>query len=400
MRIGIFSDSYPPYINGVSTSILMLKEALEKKGHEVFIVTVNPNKMKYEFEDNKKIIRIPGIPIGIYDYRLTGIYPLRVINTIRKWKLDVIHSQTEFGIGTFSRVIASQLRIPIVHTYHTYYEDYMYYITKGHFDKASRRFVRELANFYCDKSIDELIVPTKKIYDVYKNKYKFKREINIIPTGLDISRFYKENFDIKDVNKLKEKYKINKDDLTLLFVGRIGKEKNIDLLINNMIDDKRLKLIIIGDGPDINFYKDLVKEKKLENNVIFVGKVPYNEIPIYYQLGNIFVTASKSETQGLTVIEALASSLPVIAINDESFRNVINTENGFIFETDEEYKDILKKILNDRKILDNLSENARISSNKYSSDTFASNVLKVYEKAIEKRKNKTIINKIKESFDD
>ena len=163
MRIGLFSDTYPPYINGVSTSTLMLKLALEKLGHEVFVVTVNPNKMKYEYEDNGKIIKIPGIPIGIYDYRLTGIYPLRVINKIRKWKLDVIHTQTEFGVGTFARVISSQLRIPIVHTYHTYYEDYTYYITKGHFKKTSKKVVRELANFYCDKSIDELIVPTKKI---------------------------------------------------------------------------------------------------------------------------------------------------------------------------------------------------------------------------------------------
>lgn len=399
MRIGIFSDTYPPYINGVSTSILMLKESLEKLGHEVFIVTVNPNKMKYEYEDN--IIRIPGIPIGIYDYRLTGIYPLRVINKIRKWKLDVIHSQTEFGVGTFARVISSQLRIPIVHTYHTYYEDYMYYITKGHFDKASRRFVRELANFYCDKTIDELIVPTKKIYDVYKDKYKFKRDINIIPTGLDIKRFYKENFDIKKVNELKKKYGINKEDFVLLFVGRIGKEKNIDLLISNMIDNKNLKLVIIGDGPDIDFYKDLVKEKNLDKNVIFVGKILYNEIPIYYQLGSIFTTASKSETQGLTVIEALASSLPVLAINDDSFKDVVvNGENGFIFETEEEYKEILKKLLNNKELINSLSKQARISSNKYSSDEFAKSVLKVYEKAIEKRKNKTIITKIKESFND
>ena len=399
MRIGIFSDTYPPYINGVSTSILMLKEALEKLGHEVFIVTVNPNKMKYEYKDN--IIRIPGIPTGIYDYRLTGIYPLRVINKIRKWKLDVIHSQTEFGVGTFARVISSQLRIPIVHTYHTYYEDYMYYITKGHFDKASRRLVRELANFYCDKTIDELIVPTKKIYDVYKDKYKFKRDINIIPTGLDINRFHKENFDIKEIAELKRKYGINKDDFSILFVGRIGKEKNIDLLINGMPNNKKLKLIIIGDGPDISFYKKLVKDKKLDKNVIFVGKVPYNEIPIYYQLGNVFATASKSETQGLTVIEALSSSLPVLAISDDSFKDVIiNEQNGFIFQTEEEYNKILNKLLDNRNLLVNLSNEARISSNKYSSDEFAKNVLKVYEKAIEKRKNKTIITKIKESFND
>ena len=119
MRIGLFTDTYPPYINGVSTSIAMLQNALEKQGHEVFIVTVNAEKMKYENEE--KVIRIPGIPIGIYDYRLTGIYPLRAIEKIRKWNLDVIHSHTEFGVGTFARLIAKQLNIPLVHTCHTMY---------------------------------------------------------------------------------------------------------------------------------------------------------------------------------------------------------------------------------------------------------------------------------------
>ena len=126
MRIGIFTDTYPPYINGVSTSVIMLQKALEKKGNEVFIVTVNADNMSYKYENENKIIRIPGIPIGIFDYRLTGIYPLRAIEKIKKWNLDIIHSHTEFGVGTFARIIAKQLNIPLVHTYHTMYEDYVH----------------------------------------------------------------------------------------------------------------------------------------------------------------------------------------------------------------------------------------------------------------------------------
>ena len=397
MRIGIFTDSYMPYINGVSTSVSVLENALKKLGHEVFIVTVNPKKTKYEITD--KMIKLPGLKVGIYDYRLSGIYPLRVINTIRKWKLDVIHSQSEFSVGTFARIIGSQFRIPIVHTYHTYYEDYMYYLTKGYFDKTGKKVIKELVKFYCDKSIDELIVPTKKMYDIFKEKYKFKRDINIIPTGLEIERFYKENFDTKEISKLKEKYGINENDLVLLFVGRIAKEKNIDLLINNMINSDKIKLLIIGDGPDIDFYKDLALKKHL-NNVIFIGKVMYEDIPIYYQLASLFVTASKSETQGLTVIEALSSSLPVIIINDESFNGVIDSSNGFVFNNAMEYKNILNNLLDNREILNEMSINARNSASKYSSLTFAKNVCEVYEKAVDKNKNKTLITKIKESFDE
>ena len=141
MRIGIFTDSYTPFINGVTTSVLMLKKGLEKKGHTVYVVTVNNENMKYKLDEKGKVLRLPGVPIGIYDYRLTGIYPLKAINIIKKWNLDVIHCQTEFGVGTFARIIAKQLNIPLVHTYHTMYEDYIHYITKGYFISTGKNVV-------------------------------------------------------------------------------------------------------------------------------------------------------------------------------------------------------------------------------------------------------------------
>ena len=158
MRIGLFTDTYPPFINGVSTSIAMLESALRKKGHQVYIVTVNPDQMQYSFEKN--IIRLPGIPVGIYDYRLTGIYPLKAINKIKEWNLDIIHSHTEFGVGTFARIMARQLDIPIVHTYHTMYEDYVHYITKGYFDTTSKKIVEHLTKSYLKKnmSIQEIFI--------------------------------------------------------------------------------------------------------------------------------------------------------------------------------------------------------------------------------------------------
>jgi len=177
LRIGIFTDTYTPHINGVVTSVLMLKKALEKKGHIVYIVTVNDKGLKYQYEDNGKTIRIPRVPTGIYDYRLTTIYPLKVLKKIKKWNLDVIHSQTEFGIGTFARIISKQFNIPLVHTYHTMYEDYVHYITHGYFNKSSKKIVEYLTLFYCDKTISELIVPTKKTYELFKEKYRVDRNV-------------------------------------------------------------------------------------------------------------------------------------------------------------------------------------------------------------------------------
>ena len=299
MRIGIFTDTYPPYINGVSTSIVMLENALKKMGHEVFIVTVNPER--YSFKEDDHIIRIPGIPIGIYDYRLTGIYPLKAIKKIKKWDLDVIHSHTEFGIGTFARIIAKQLDIPLVHTYHTMYEDYVHYITKGYFNRSSKKLVEYLTKFYCDKTATELIVPTKKTYDLFKEKYHFEKDVHIVPTGIEIERFFKEKFDPKKVSALRDKLGLNEDDFVILFVGRLGEEKSVDVLIDGHVLISRkypqAKLVIVGDGPDIDKFKKRVRRLKLDNNVIFVGRVAWEEVPLYYQLASVFATASRTETQ-------------------------------------------------------------------------------------------------------
>ena len=197
MRIGLFTDSYPPFINGVSTSVEMLKKALEQKGHTVYVVTVGQNALHYEYDEKEHVLKIPGMPIGIYDYRISRIYPLKVINQMKSWNLDIIHSHTEFGIGIFARLFAKQESIPLVHTYHTMYEDYTHYITKGYFDKSSKKIVEYLTMFYCDKTARELIVPTEKTYRLFKEKYHYDKPINVIPTGMDLEKFHQENLDLK-----------------------------------------------------------------------------------------------------------------------------------------------------------------------------------------------------------
>ena len=391
MRIGIFTETYTPYISGLVTSELMLKNALEKKGHTVYVVTANLTSSKYEYDEKERVLRIPGIPTGIYDSRLTSIYPIKAINKIKSWNLEVIHSQTEFAIGTFARLFAKQYNIPIVHTYHTMYEDYVHYITKGHFDKSSKKLVEYLTKFYCDKTINELIVPTKKAYDLFKEKYNVKRNIHIVPTGIEVERFYKEKIDIKKIRELKKKYNFSKRDFIAIFVGRIAEEKNVPFLIEvteNIIKEKpNFKLLIIGDGPDKENYENMVKERNLEKNIIFTGKVAWEAIPIYYQLGDVFVSASQSETQGLTIIEAMAASLPALCIDDESFRNtVIDDLNGYLFKDKKECKEIILKLMNDKKLLENIQIGARNSAEMHSSKYFAEKVLDVYKLAINNHK--------------
>ena len=403
MRIGLFTDTYPPYINGVSTSVLMLKQGLEKLGHEVYVVTVNSENFHYKKEDN--VLMIPGIPIGIYDFRMTSLYPLRALKIIKSWNLDVIHTHTEFAVGTFARLIAKQYNIPLVHTYHTMYEEYIYYITKGYFDGASKKLVEYLTLFLCDKTVEELIVPTKKTHDLFKEKYKVKRDVHIIPSGIDVTRFYKENVDLLSIKSLKKELNIKKDDFVILFVGRIAKEKSIDFLIKNLkaILKKvpKARMIIVGDGPDMNELALLVRENKLDKHVIFTGKVPWSEIPKYYQLANVFVTASKTETQGLTVIEAMAAEKPVVAIKDESFELVMkDKQDGLFFETKEEYQRLIIELYNNPSYAKMIAKQARITANAYNPEVYAKRVLEVYESVINKDTNtlKKVINKVKKVF--
>ncbi|MBR6690738.1 MAG: glycosyltransferase [Bacilli bacterium] len=406
MRIGIFSDAWEPYISGLVTSEVMLKNALEKLGHEVYVVTANLESFTYEYDEKQRVYRIPGIPTGIYDSRLTGIYPLKAIKKIKSWDLDVIHSQMEFAIGTFARIFAKQYDIPIVHTYHTMYEDYVHYITKGYFDGASKKIVEYLTKFYCDKTIDELIVPTKKTYDLFKEKYKYERNIHIIPTGIEIDRFYKEKINLNKLNSKRIELKLTKDDIVALFVGRVASEKSIDFLIDNhsklLKKNKNVKLVIVGDGPDLDTYKKMCKKLKIEDSVIFTGKVPWEDMPLYYHLADIFVTASHTETQGLTVVEAMAASVPVVALDDESFRNtVIDGLTGYIFKNKKEYVNKMIELIEDKEKRIKMGKQGRINSEAYSSKYFAERVLRVYEIALNGKplkQERTFFNRLKNTI--
>lgn len=404
MRIGIFTETYTPYISGLVTSEVMLKHALEKLGHEVYVVTANLENFKYSYDEKERVLKIPGIPTGIYDSRLTGIYPIKAIKKIKSWNLDVIHSQTEFAIGTFARIFGKQYGIPVVHTYHTMYEDYVHYITKGYFTKPGIKLVEYLTKFYCDKTVTELIVPTKKAYDLFKEKYKVDRNIHIIPTGIEISRFYKENSKIQDIINLKRKLNINDTDFVILFVGRLAEEKNVEFLLESHEEiikkHNNAKLLIVGDGPDINKYKELSIKYKIDNNTIFTGKVPWDDMPKYYQIADVFATASRSETQGLTVVEAMAAEIPVVCVDDDSFKIVVIDDlNGKLFKNKKEYVKIIDELIKDNKLLLRLGTQARISAEPYSSKYFAERVLEVYKKAVgPNHKKKGFIEKLKYVF--
>ena len=387
MRIGLFTDAYLPYVSGVVTAVDTLRIALEKEGHKVFIITINPDRrIRYKKEGN--VIRIPGIPSNINKMNIRIGYPFRAVKMVKDLNLDIIHCHTEFGIGLFGKSIAKKFNIPYVQTLHTMYEDAIGYITKGLFPRLSNRATIKLTKiYYNDSYLDEIIVPGEKVKKLLKNKKRKKNNVTVIPNGIELKDFYKENVSSKQIKKIKSKLDIKENDFVILWVGRLGYEKNIDLLVANhkKIVEKypNAKLLIVGGGPHEQRLKDIAKKNKIQDKVIFTGMIKHTDVPAYFHVGDVFATASNFETQGLTLIESLAADTPVICIKDDSFTDiVINNKNGLVFKNANEYVKCVLSLIKDKNKLKELKNNSRTSVDKYSMEEFAKKTLTIYEKAI------------------
>lgn len=390
MRIAIFSDTYTPDINGVATSTKILKDELINHGHEVLVVTSElPSESDYEDDPNDNILRVPGLEIqALYGYRACNIYSFKGMKEIKSMNIEVIHVQTEFGIGIFGRIVGEALNIPVVYTYHTMWADYSHYvnpINSTAIDGLIKKAITRISKFYGDKSA-ELIVPSIKTKEALE-KYGLHKNMHIIPTGLELDKFDPKNKDDKLINQIKEKYGI-KDQFIVTFLGRIAKEKSIDVLIDAMKEivkeNDNILCLIVGGGPYLDELKELVKDDQIEKYIIFTGPKLSQEVPSYYHLSNVFVSASVTETQGLTYIEAMASGIPAVARYDQNLENVIiDGVNGYFFKETNELVSILLNMMNSD--CSKMAREAYLRAMKFSSEVFYEKVIDVYKLAIKQK---------------
>ena len=390
MRIAIFSDTYTPDINGVATSTKILKDELINHGHEVLVVTRElPSESDYEDDQNDNILRVPGLEIqALYGYRACNIYSFKGMKEIKSMNIEVIHVQTEFGIGIFGRIVGEALNIPVVYTYHTMWADYSHYvnpINSTAIDGLIKKAITRISKFYGDKSA-ELIVPSIKTKEALE-KYGLHKNMHIIPTGLELDKFDPKNKDDKLINQIKEKYGI-KDQFIVTFLGRIAKEKSIDVLIDAMKEivkeNDNILCLIVGGGPYLDELKELVKDDQIEKYIIFTGPKLSQEVPSYYHLSNVFVSASVTETQGLTYIEAMASGIPAVARYDQNLENVIiDGVNGYFFKETNELVSILLNMMNSD--CSKMAREAYLHAMKFSSEVFYEKVIDVYKLAIKQK---------------
>lgn len=316
MNIGLFTDTYFPQVSGVATSIKTLRDELIAQGHHVYIFTTTDPQAKHD-DVEEGIYRFPSIPfVSFKERRIAVRGAFRAVRLAKKFQLDIVHNQTEFALGMMGKLVARELKIPCLHTYHTMYQDYLHYIANGHIVKP--RNVATFVHLYM-KNIDGVIAPSDRVLDTMRS-YHVTAPIRVIPTGINL-RVYRQKDSAAQVHELRQRYGYADDTPVLLSLSRLAYEKNINALIAAMPDilSKRpaARLLIVGAGPARHSLERQVRQLDLTDHIQFAGEVDNNEVYHYYQMADVFVSASDSESQGLTYDEALASDLPIVVMRSK-----------------------------------------------------------------------------------
>ena len=380
MKILITTDWYKPVVNGVVTSVENLTKGLIWAGHEVRILTLSGNVHSRK-EGN--VYYVGSISAGmIYENaRLKLMVPANMIQDILEWGPDIVHSQCEFSTFGIAREIAYECEIPLIHTYHTVYENYTHYFCFSHTmgKKMAEVFSKKILS-----DVDAVIVPSEKIQDMLK-KYGIEKEIYDIPSGIDMERY--ESNKSEERRKLRQSLGIKAEECMLLYVGRLAKEKNIEELLELLTQlDPKQRLLLVGDGPYRTELERKADDLGIRERLIFTGMISPKEVADYYAAGDIFISASNSETQGLTYMEAMASALPLLCKADDCLKDVITDgSNGLIYHTKEDFIHRFALLKNDFLYRNQIGIMARRSiQERFSIQAFAASCLQVYYNAIQR----------------
>ena len=388
MKVLITSDWYEPVINGVVTSVLTLKEELEKRGHEVRIVTLSEQGWAYRQEE---VYYLRSVDAGrIYPGARAVCLPgCGYMKELLDWEPDVIHSQCEFSSFLIARKIAERLRIPIVHTYHTVYEDYTHYFSAG--KPWGKQAAALFSRFILGKT-DWVIAPTEKVRGLLEG-YGVDRPISVIPTGIRTGKFLPASWNEENEERarVRARFGIGEDRLVLIALGRLAREKNLEEILTyfGRLGDERMELLIVGDGPQRAELEALANRSPSRERIHFAGMADPADTPAYYHAADLFVCASRSETQGLTYLEALAAGLPVLCRKDACIDGIVrNRENGYQYETWEEFRTACLYLAKDAQLRNLFSCQAVRTGMEFDAAQFGRKVEEVYGYAIDSLKEK------------
>jgi 1,2-diacylglycerol 3-alpha-glucosyltransferase len=384
MRIGLFTDTYTPEVNGVVNSVLMLNEGLSDLGHEVFVFAPgNPEALP---DANVYRSHAMALPV-LKERRLALPWSASLWSAVRNLDLNIIHTHTEFGVGSFGFRARRQLNIPQVHTYHTVWEDYTHYVTKGKvLDKQARGVVRNQTRRAL-KHVNHIIVPTVKTLDLLTS-YETTAPITVIPTGVDLIRFAPSTKDDHErLALLRDQYKTSDFAHTLLMLGRIAPEKSVRQLLEMTIpylhEHPETCLLVVGDGPSLGELIARSSSSGVGSQVFFTGEVSWETVPDFYRISDVLIGNSDTETQGLTNIEAIASGVPVIARYNSCFDGILEDKvNASLFTESEQYIPMLEEMF-DPHIQSARIEAGLKAASALSKPAFVSQVENVYKQLID-----------------
>ncbi len=372
MNIAFFSESYKPYISGVTNSIETLKKGLEGLGHKVMVFSPDyPGTQR-----TPEVYRFPSLPAPYPGYRLAIPLPGKYYGELKKAGINIIHSHSPYQLGLLSMSYARKLKVPFVFTMHTILGKYMHYvpiIPDQLLDFFSSRYIK----WFCNRC-DCVVVPTEKIKRQLSS-IGVKARMEVVPTGIDLSLP-----DAADPSGIRQKHGIPGGAKLLLFVGRLAREKNITFLFRafESILSRRgdVYLLLAARGPMENELKKISPK-----NVVFAGEIHYPEVLAYYAASDVFVFSSLSETQGLVLAEAMASGIPQVAVDAEGVSDVVRDGiTGYLTPLSiEAFSTRVLKLLDDHDIWLSMSKASKdVARSAYSKEAFAGKIELIYKSVI------------------
>jgi len=401
MKIVIFSDTYLPQINGVAISTATLVNELEKLGHDVIVVGPRVEEAR---RSTKKVWRFRSITYPFQkEYRL--ISPLsRKLRRFRRMTFDVLHVQTPFSLGHLGQYLGWKYQIPVVHTYHTFWKEYAHYLPL--IAKLPESVVDNINNLLFSKRFSNrcqhIVAPSSQMKR-HLEDYGVNVPITVLPTGIELSHTQSQT-----PNELRAKYGYSTTDSVLIFVGRLGIEKNIYFLVDCFEKLQHslpnLKLLMVGDGPERDNLTRYIQKKSLQSNIVLTGYIENKQVFPLFAMSDVIVFPSKTETQGLSLLEGLSCGKPAVCIKAMGVEDVLEGERGgFLTEdTVDAYCEKVEALLTDKNLYQQKAKEARERAEQFSATNMAKQMERVYEQAIlrkaEQRKNKTRKKTLKEMF--
>jgi glycosyltransferase involved in cell wall biosynthesis len=376
MKIGIFTDTFTPQINGVTSILEELDRVLTRRGHEVFIFA--PAYSRAQRHENGHIFRFPALTAYFHkDSRVVIPYDRRAFAVFPQ--LDVIYSHTPVSMGLLALRVAKRFRLPHVHTYHTLFTEYLHYLPR--LIRPSRRMAERISAAFCNRC-DAITTPSQAMREELL-RYGVETPIYVLPFGVDIEPFERPvHTDVRAVLGL------TSNEFFLLYAGRLGTEKNLHFLLrafqallDRWAGPQPIRLVLAGGGPHLPIFKEYAAKLGLTDHVLFTGFIPRDGLVDYYRAADLFVFASKTETQGLVLMEAMAAGLPAVAVRAMGVTDIVfDGETGVLVPEDENiFAQRVIELLQDSERREHLRAGAKRKAHEMSIQHSATRLIEIFE---------------------